>query len=76
MAKKNKKSLHETHPILGYRVLPHIKESLSEMVEDVLEAYNEVLEADQKPYKKNDIFVMALKRGLKQMLNDEKKRRS
>jgi len=52
------------YPLLGYRVSPSVKESLTDLLEEVLVLYNESLAEDEKPFKKNDIFVRALKRGL------------
>lgn len=63
MAKKIPKTPND-YPILGYRVLPNIKESLTAQLDEVLELYNRDLGEDQKPFKKNDIFVKALKQGL------------
>lgn len=73
MAKKEKYPYKE-YPILGYRVTKVIYDSLVGQLEEALKLWNKDLPDDEKPYKKNDIFVKALKRGLSQLESEKRKK--
>ena len=75
MAKKNDLKKPNDYPLFAYRVLPGIKVSMTEMLERVLKLYNSKLSENEKPLKKNDIFVQALERGLNEIEKEQKKRR-
>ena len=64
MRKKQSLKTPNDYPLLGYRVLPAVKDSITLQLNEVLDIYNNELDENQKPYKKNDIFVKALLRGL------------
>lgn len=61
------------YPLFGYRLFPEIKDSLSTQLEEVLEHLNQRRPENKKPYKKNDVFVEALKLGLAELKNRKAK---
>lgn len=69
---KSLKDSNIDYPLLGYRVSPSVKKTLTDLLEEVLALYNESLAEDEKPFKKNDIFVRALKKGLADMKRSKK----
>lgn len=70
MAKKAKPKSPNDYPLLGYRVLPAIRESVVTELEDVLKQLNLKQHGD-KPSKKNDLFVDAIRRGLAEIKIEE-----
>lgn len=58
------------YPLFGYRVLPTIKDTLTAELEEVLTLVNSKVVGD-KPLKKNDLFVKALKQGLQAIKKKE-----
>jgi hypothetical protein len=72
MAKKEKYP-YKAYPILGYRVTKVICDEIVSQIEKILKLWNSQLEAHEKLYKKNDIFIKALKRGLNQLESEKKK---
>ncbi len=73
MAKKEKYP-YKDYPVLGYRVTKAIYDEITGVLEEVLNLWNKELEAHEKLYKKNDIFIKALKRGLSQLEAEKKKK--
>lgn len=67
-----KKKTGNDYPMLGYRVMPAIKYAMTDLLEETLDLYNSDLSEEEKAYKKNDIFVMALKTGLEKMKKQKK----
>jgi hypothetical protein len=65
---------YKDYPVLGYRVTKAIYEDLVAHLEAVLNIWNKDVPDHEKPYKKNDIFVKALKRGLSQLESEKKKK--
>ena len=72
--KKEKQPPHIKYPILGFRVTKPICDDLTGQLESVLKLYNNSLDGHEKPYKKNDIFIKALKRGLNQLESEKNKK--
>lgn len=70
--KKTLKDPNNDYPLFGYRVMPAMKDSLTKLLEEVLDRYNSELAEDEKPFKKNEIFIKALKRGLVDMKKAKK----
>lgn len=62
---------YKDYPVLGYRVTKDVYGALTGQLEDVLDAWNRTLDKTDKPYKKNDIFIKALKRGLSHMKSEK-----
>ena len=75
MAKKSDLKSPNDYPLFGYRVLPNIKESMTDLLDSVLKLCNSKLSENEKPLKKNDIFIQALERGLNEIEKEQKKRR-
>lgn len=73
MAKKTKYP-YKDYPVLGYRVTKAIYDDLVADLEKTLNLWNEDLSPHEKEYKKNDIFIKALKRGLSQLESEKKKK--
>ena len=71
MAKK-KKYPYKDYPVLGFRVTKAICDDITAQLEDVLDLWNEEIEPHDKEYKKNDIFIKALKRGLSQLESEKR----
>jgi len=75
MKRRKKKSPNE-YPLFGCRVMPEIKEELDQLLVEVVEIKNRSIEVDEIKYKKNEVFVLALKRGLKQLKTESMGRKS
>lgn len=73
MAKKAKYP-YKDYPVLGYRVTKTIYDDIVADLEKTLKLWNEGLSPHEKEYKKNDIFIKALKRGLSQLESEKKKK--
>ena len=73
MAKKTKYP-YKDYPVLGYRVTKGIYDDLTAQLDAVVELWNKGIEPHDKEYKKNDIFLKALKRGLSQLEAEKKKK--
>ena len=57
----------EDYPIMAIRVSEEVKKELTAMIEKVQSSYNRALKDEHVKYKKNDIVIEALRRGLRQM---------
>lgn len=66
MAKKKVLKDGNDYPMLGYRVQPQIQSSVLNDLLDVLKVCNEV-RSEEKNLKKNELFVKALRIGLKHL---------
>lgn len=71
---KKEKYPYKKYPIFGFRVTKPICDDLTGHLESVLKLYNKSLDGHEKPYKKNDIFIKALKRGLNQLESEKNKK--
>ena len=72
--KKDLKDPNTDYLVFGYRVAKSIHVSLKKQLETVLELWNKNLPEDQMPYRLNQLFIKALKRGLSQLENEKKKK--
>lgn len=57
----------EDYPIMAIRVSEEVKKELNALIEKVQNSYNRALKSEQVAYKKNEIVIEALRRGLRQM---------
>lgn len=63
-----KKTANEKYPLLGFRVTEDIYNELTADLNTLLNEYNEDRNTKyNKKYKKNELFVKALKRGISQL---------
>ncbi|MGE3684297.1 MAG: hypothetical protein AB7G93_21465 [Bdellovibrionales bacterium] len=67
MSRRERKKMPADYPLIAFRVSEEVKKELHKLIEDVQEHYNRALKSEQLPYKKNEIVVEALRRGLRQM---------
>ena len=72
--KKKTKYPYKEYPVFGYRVTKDIYNDLVGHLKQVLKIWNQDLADHEKEYKKNDIFVKALKRGLSQLESEKKQK--
>lgn len=64
---REKKTQPSDYPIFAFRVSSEEKDALNVEIERVAEILNKQLSEDEKVWRKNDVIVAALKRGLVQM---------
>ena len=58
------------YPQFAFRLSAEVKEKLSQMVKEVTDLYNENLPPGEYIFRKNDIIIDALERGLTDMKKD------
>lgn len=64
---RGKKARPNDYPIFAFRVSEDEKDLLNAEIERVVAALNRHLTDDEKVWRKNDVIVEALKRGLAQL---------
>ncbi|MGZ3781531.1 MAG: hypothetical protein ACXVCY_12840 [Pseudobdellovibrionaceae bacterium] len=64
---REKKTRPSDYPIFAFRVSDEEKDNLNSEIEYVADLLNKRLSEDEKVWRKNDVIVEALKRGLAQL---------
>lgn len=64
---REKKTQPSDYPIFAFRVSNEEKDVLSVEIENVVKLLNKRVSEDEKVWRKNDVIVEALKRGLAQL---------
>lgn len=62
------------YPQFAFRLSAEEKEHLSKLIEEVTNLYNKTVVAGEYLYRKNDIIVEALEKGLKAMKSNHTKK--
>lgn len=65
MKRTKLKNPNTDYPLLGYRVKKDIKLKLQSSIEELTKKFNKSVGKDEKKVKKNEVFIMALEKGLK-----------
>jgi hypothetical protein len=65
--RREHKKVPGDYPLLAFRVSDEVKKELTALIDQVQAYYNRALKSEQLPYKKNEIAIEALRRGLRQM---------
>lgn len=62
------------YPQFAFRLSAEEKERLSKMIDEVTDLYNKQVSAGEYLYRKNDIIIEALEKGLKAMKSNHSKK--
>lgn len=65
--KRQKLKTPEDYQIFSFRIAQDQKDALNALVETVVDLYNKKKRDDEKMYRKNDIIIEALEKGLDAM---------
>lgn len=68
MKTKSDKAIPQDYPVMAFRIEQTEKDTLTELIAEVVEHSNKKRSKGTKKVKKNDVIVEALKIGLNQML--------